>query len=96
MLGCPPPFLVVLHGLEPGWLGVSFGLRTCYVRIIMTRYVSLKKEKQNIYFYVIPFALAVAFFSVVSTLMVCLIYTSSAYDMESIVSVITPMQHLRL
>ena len=25
------------NGLEPGWLGVSFGLRSSYVRIIMTR-----------------------------------------------------------
>jgi hypothetical protein len=27
----------VLYGLEPGWLGASFGLRISYVRIIMTR-----------------------------------------------------------
>lgn len=25
------------NGLEPGWLGASFGLRMCYVRIIITR-----------------------------------------------------------
>ena len=25
------------NGLEPGWLGVSFGLRSSYVQIIMTR-----------------------------------------------------------
>lgn len=30
-----------LNGLEPGWLGVSFGLRNSYVRIIMTRYMIL-------------------------------------------------------
>ena len=35
------------HGLEPGWLGVSFGLRTCYVRIIMTRYAYGVLEKGN-------------------------------------------------
>jgi hypothetical protein len=28
-----------LNGLEPGWLGASFGLRICYVRIIITRNV---------------------------------------------------------
>ena len=26
------------YGLEPGWLGVSFGLRNCYVRIIIARF----------------------------------------------------------
>lgn len=26
-----------INGLEPGWLGASFGLRICYVRIIITR-----------------------------------------------------------
>ena len=25
------------NGLEPGWLGASFGLRICYVRTIITR-----------------------------------------------------------
>jgi hypothetical protein len=28
---------VTFNGLEPGWLGVSFGLRNCYVRVIITR-----------------------------------------------------------
>lgn len=28
----------MLYGLEPGWLGASFGLRNCYVRIVITRY----------------------------------------------------------
>ena len=28
---------VTTHGLEPGWLGASFGLRICYVRIIIAR-----------------------------------------------------------
>ena len=28
---------LLLYGLEPGWLGASFGLRNCYVRIIITR-----------------------------------------------------------
>ena len=26
-----------IYGLEPGWLGASFGLRNSYVRIIITR-----------------------------------------------------------
>ena len=29
-------FLFCFYRLEPGWLGVSFGLRNCYVRIIIT------------------------------------------------------------
>ena len=29
--------LNIISGLEPGWLGASFGLRICYVRIIITR-----------------------------------------------------------
>ena len=32
-------FSVYLYGLEPGWLGASFGLRISYVRIIITRKV---------------------------------------------------------
>lgn len=28
-----------VYGLEPGWLGISFGLRISYVRIIMTRII---------------------------------------------------------
>ena len=32
----------ITNGLEPGWLGTSFGLRTSYVRIIITRYEQLK------------------------------------------------------
>jgi hypothetical protein len=27
----------IKYGLEPGWLGASFGLRICYVRIIIIR-----------------------------------------------------------
>jgi hypothetical protein len=34
-----------LYGLEPGWLGASFGLRISYVRIIMTRNKNIKKRK---------------------------------------------------
>jgi len=30
--------ILSVYGLEPGWLGVSFGLRNCYVRIIITRF----------------------------------------------------------
>jgi hypothetical protein len=30
--------IIVETGLEPGWLGASFGLRISYVRIIITRY----------------------------------------------------------
>jgi hypothetical protein len=30
--------IFIINGLEPGWLGVSFGLRSCYVRIIITRW----------------------------------------------------------
>src|SRR6266516_5249151 len=29
--------ILSVYGLEPGWLGTSFGLRNCYVRIIITR-----------------------------------------------------------
>ena len=28
---------IFFYGLEPGWLGASFGLRICYVRIIIIR-----------------------------------------------------------
>ena len=42
------------YGLEPGWLGASFGLRTCYVRIIIIRYVSdLKLSFSNVYRYLV-------------------------------------------
>jgi len=34
---------IYLYGLEPGWLGVSFGLRNCYVRIIITRNKNLAR-----------------------------------------------------
>ena len=27
----------IIYGLEPGWLGASFGLRNSYVQIIITR-----------------------------------------------------------
>jgi len=33
--------ILSVYGLEPGWLGVSFGLRNCYVRIIITRFCFL-------------------------------------------------------
>ena len=32
-----------VYGLEPGWLGASFGLRSCYVRIIIIRIGSKNK-----------------------------------------------------
>ena len=32
-----PLLLKKKYGLEPGWLGASFGLRICYVRIIIIR-----------------------------------------------------------
>ncbi len=31
--------LSIVYGLEPGWLGASFGLRNCYVRIIIIRWL---------------------------------------------------------
>lgn len=38
------------YGLEPGWLGASFGLRNCYVRIIIIR----KKNFFSKYNYITP------------------------------------------
>ena len=38
----------IINGLEPGWLGASFGLRNSYVRIIITRYMILKIVYKNI------------------------------------------------
>jgi hypothetical protein len=29
---------IIINGLEPGWLGTPFGLGSCYVRIIITRW----------------------------------------------------------
>ena len=41
---------IELYGLEPGWLGASFGLRISYVRIIITR--KFKYRYIHIYVYV--------------------------------------------
>jgi len=30
--------IIYIYGLEPGWLGALFGLRSSYVRIIITRF----------------------------------------------------------
>lgn len=37
----------LINGLEPGWLGASFGMRNCYVRIIITRYKILNCLNYN-------------------------------------------------
>jgi hypothetical protein len=42
-----------IHGLEPGWLGASFGLRNSYVRIIITRYMVETKLYKYIVMYLI-------------------------------------------
>jgi hypothetical protein len=40
----------VICGLEPGWIGVSFGLRKSYVRIIMTRTMLVKYNKKTVFY----------------------------------------------
>jgi hypothetical protein len=41
--------LNTISGLEPGWLGASFGLRSSYVRIIITRNMILNNCIIKIY-----------------------------------------------
>ena len=43
-VGAPSLNYIINYGLEPGWLGASFGLRTCYVRIIIIRYNYIGKH----------------------------------------------------
>jgi hypothetical protein len=69
-----------INGLEPGWLGASFGLRICYVRIIITRNTILNN---CIYKYIVMYLICNVLFHNFITLTI-LVYTVEMVFIESI------------
>jgi hypothetical protein len=69
-----------ISGLEPGWLGASFGLRICYVRIIITRNTILNN---CIYKYIVMYLICNVLFHNFIALTI-LVYTVEMVIIESI------------